>query len=171
VYFVVVNGFDITISAAPVLFTPVNRGSIAFGIIADVFADSARKHFEPSMCCPFWKKRRGSCSRWPYKQPRPFCASLVIIFVMPAPKITSAFSSNGRWLLDRLVDADDAVDIVDTVDGVDALCHAISSQQSNAAVPSTPVRGESKKPRQRRHNCGCPHVLGFRKDSSPRSPC
>jgi len=28
----VVNRFDITIGAAPVLFTPVNRGSIAFGI-------------------------------------------------------------------------------------------------------------------------------------------
>ena len=87
-YFVVVLGFDITISAAPVLFAPVNRGSIAFGIIADIFADSARKHFEPSMCCPFWKKRRGPCSRWPYKRRRPFCASL--IFVMPVPKITSA---------------------------------------------------------------------------------
>jgi len=28
----VVNRFDITAGAAPVLFTPVNRGSIAFGI-------------------------------------------------------------------------------------------------------------------------------------------
>jgi len=42
VYFVVVNRFDITIGTAPVLFTPVNRGSIAFGIrfpAAAVFAE------------------------------------------------------------------------------------------------------------------------------------
>src|SRR4030095_16640227 len=32
VYFVVVNRFDITIGAAPVLFTPVHRGSIALAL-------------------------------------------------------------------------------------------------------------------------------------------